>query len=313
MYNLPQKLLVTSSLFLTLFVVFFFLSPSSTFAARTCCTVDPLTGGASGNCDGCRAEGVETKNYGDSCGGAANCVVCGSGHPKSNSCGGTGGILCTAAVSPNPVNVAVNETKKVSVNVKAYSTKLGFVRFIMGNTATAIFTGTTSPTNGNVAVNRVKWNTCCGFSQTTKTFTADVKGVAAGTTTLTVDAQYDGSSTPKVCGTASVVVGGTAAGAPTCKPGAKCVSNTGVFKSGSYITCSMPTLSSTELGGGTASYQLECTPYKSTTAQTKIAKTSSNGTFGAFGIASGTTRYDCAFRYCLTKSGATTCSAWGKL
>lgn len=336
MYKFAQKLFVFLFVLTSAFVLTsVFNSKEVGAAGRTCCAVSP--GGAPdySNCDQCDTSGRYWKTSKDvngiQCGTtidpwgcqstttissegiAAGDYVCGADRPYGNACGDTSdGIFCTAAVTPNPLNLAVGETKRVSVSVKSYSAPLGFVRLLMGNTATAIFTGTTSPTNGDVAINRVKWNTCCGFSQSTRTFSVDVKGLAVGSTTIAAQGYSSDKDKWNSCpNTGTVNVGGTTA--LVCKPGAKCVSNTGVFKSGSYVTCSMPTLTSTELGGGTASYQLECTPYKATTAQTKIAKTSSNGTFGAFGIASGTTRYDCSFRYCLTKSGTTTCSVWGKL
>lgn len=93
----------------------------------------------------------------------------------------------------------------------------------------------------------------------------------------------------------------------SCKPGAACK------LTARSLGCTMPTLSSGELAGGTASYQVECTPYKAAVAQAKIARSSATGTLPAITMATGVTNVKCSFRHCVTATtGVTTCSNWGK-
>jgi len=92
----------------------------------------------------------------------------------------------------------------------------------------------------------------------------------------------------------------------SCKPGATCK------LTARSLGCTMPTLNATELAGGTASYQVECTPYKAAVAQAKIVRASATGTLPAITMATGVTNVKCSFRHCVTATtGVTKCSNWG--
>lgn len=80
------------------FTLFTLKQPSLALAGRTCCEERYLSNGAvdPAGCNGC-TEGIDTKNYGDSCGSVPypSCQMCPASRPIANACGGGGS-------TPNP-------------------------------------------------------------------------------------------------------------------------------------------------------------------------------------------------------------------
>lgn len=286
------------------FVVVFHFAPTNIFAEqRTCCT-DAGGGNASGNCDGCRAEGIETKNNGTSCNGAANCEVCPASHPRSNQCGGSSTsnpATCTQSVYnlENPTNLTVGQTKDFYADGRA--TNGNFSRMV----ASVVNVPTSLPAIATVAT--TSGPTCYANGNCRQGFrlTAKSNGTAR-VRVATLVKLCPACAETGFCERYSTLNVG-AVTPLSCKAGAACT------KSGNSVTCTMPALTTAELNGGTVSYQSECTPYKNTVAQTKIVKSSTTGAFTAFTMATGVTNVKCSFRHCVTgTNGVTQCTDWGK-
>ncbi len=332
---------VTTLLFL-LFTLFL-LAPSY-FAVihaeqRTCCT-DAGGGAASGNCDGCRAVGVETKNNGDSCGSSSSCVVCDSSHPRSNVCGssnsGGGSNINTAAIcnyfgiTPTVASVQVGKTTSIGFTVQQGT----WDKLVVVNPNPAIATTNPVQFNGKSLLNA---------PSTYQYLALTVTALKVGTVSMTIDqyATYPGymnlycsrpftinviaASTPAPTVTPTVAPSSTPTSTPAptsipnaCTPGARCdIVGNGRVQKGSVSICSMPAVLSAPLNTQ-VSYELSCVYFdasgKATT--TKVSKTSTivaaqRAVFASFPIAYSAGTYKCGFRSCNAISGVKTCTAWG--
>lgn len=295
--------------------IFLFLAVNVAFAGWMCC--------AAGGPDGtsavqpCGACGDELKLSSvsaggtSSCGSNTNCSICTGDKPAASQCtpssGGGTGATCTQAVYSltNPTNLEVGNTKDFYADGRA--TNGNFSR--MTATLTNIVTG--GPVIGTVAT--TGGPTCYANGNCRQNFriTARANGTALLKVTTRVRLCPACAESGSCTQTYTVNVG--ASTARTCKPGAVCTSDTGTYRVGSKVTCTMPVLTDAEKAGGSVGYFQQCTPFKGTTAQTVISKSSVTGSFAPITIASGVTAMNCSFRHCVTAtSGVTSCSEWGK-
>ena len=322
--------------FLSVLSLLFVISPlfsATVHANRTCCT-DSGGGAASGNCDGCRGSGIETKNYGDSCNGATNCEVCSPQTPRSNECtpGSSGGsegsnsaALCNYfGVTPTVATVQVGKSTNFGLTVQQST----WDRVVIANSNPTI--AVTNPT-------QFDGRSILGAPETYQYLYFTVTGLKIGSVYMTADqyATYPGYMF-KYCSrgfTVNVVAASTPAPtvAPTpvpattpttspnaCVPGARCdVVGNGRVQNGSTIICSMPQAVSVP-AGATMSYNLSCgyTNTSGVVVGSLITKSTSTVTggravFGSFVVNQSNGKYKCAFRTCKTVSGVKTCGAWG--
>jgi hypothetical protein len=337
MYSLQVKI----ASFLFLLFTFFFISPSLlsvAYANRTCCT-DAGGGAASGSCDYCRSSGIETKNFGDSCGGAANCQVCSASTPRSNECtpGGSGGApgsnsaaLCNY-FGVNPAVATVQVGKSTTFTVSVQQSTWDYVNITNSNPSIAV----TSPTQfagksiigapatyqylyfnvtglkiGSVYMSADQYATYPGylFLYCSRGFTVNVIAASTPTPVPTVQPTTQPTATP---------VASTSPNA--CIPGARCdVVGNGRVQAGSSLSCSMPKAAA--VTGLTSSYDLSCQYVNasgvnvgSPVTKSTTTVTAGRAVFASFAVTNADGKYKCAFRSCTTNSsGVKNCGAWGK-
>ncbi|MBP9700762.1 hypothetical protein KBD71_05800, partial [Candidatus Woesebacteria bacterium] len=101
--------------FLLFFTLFALKQPSHAQAGRTCCERRYLPNGAvdPAGCNAC-TEGIDTKNYGDSCGSVPypSCQMCPASRPIANACGGGGSTPNPTAPPTAPPPVCTCDTWK---------------------------------------------------------------------------------------------------------------------------------------------------------------------------------------------------------
>ncbi len=346
MYKFIQKFLVFFIVLSSAFVLTSVFKSSEVCAVsgRTCCAVSP--GGAPdySNCDKCDTSGKYWKTsrnqstgtqFPISCGTiyepwgcqvtttvsaagiAAGEYACGADRPYGNACDsdtGGGGTLCTQIIGgiSNPANLQIGQTK--DFYGQASITKGNFVG--MGASATNVPAGGTAVAS---VVKRSGTQACYANGNCIQGFR--LAALSQGTSLVKVTTQVKSCPACSVAGTCqsavTVNVGNIAPLA--CNPGARCYvgspNDPDPFRVNEVVYCTMPQITDESMlqQNGTPTYYMECTPYAGTTAKTKIAKTSLNGSFPYFSIASGVTSIKCSFRYCMrTSSGITKCSDWGR-
>lgn len=322
-----NKIAISSLIAILFFVLSAFVMANSTFAQqRACCAYSGDQANPATNPCTCYSGDTKTAAAYNGMGSAGECPkdangndlpgckTCGGSQPIASACGGGGGNVPVCKISV--VAPANNATYSMGQTVTAIADVSGGVfhdlRFrtlnsngvqdysiLSGLNASLLRENVTCYANGN-----------CRGSDT---------GTVIGNGTAVVRAIGRVKACPACAPDYQCYVDRTInLGSTTplaCKPGASCNPLVqGPIKVGSDIQCAMPKVSDAELVGKTASYQLECTPYKGTVAQAKVAKSSTTGTFTTYKIPTGVTNLKCSFRYCLkdSKTSVTTCSNWGK-
>lgn len=310
MLTFAQKLALFSLLFTLSFVLVSVFNANYARAGWTCCVPNP-DGSASSDCgkggsstcpNGCCSTQTKSRNE---CSGQepGGCINCG-GNYVSNACGSGGGSsLCQQPThTPSTIPLKIGQSRVLKTYTFAGG-PIGRLDVVSSNTAVA----TTTPSSRNL---------CCGWTYGGRTYETTITAVSEGTAIIRSTFFGQSPDTRSCFVESPVTVSGSAI--LQCIPGASCrPTTTDSFSPYANVICSMPAVTDESLlmqYGTKATYYMECTPYKGTTAQKKISKTSTNGVFGTFAIEAGITNIKCAFRYCLTntKNLVTTCSEWGK-
>jgi hypothetical protein len=319
-----------SALVITLGILLFVSTSNASAQLRTCCT-DAGGGTASNICDGCRAAGVETKNFGDSCGGAAagSCVVCPATHPRSNVCGGGSGSqwdICTAlAITPNSLILNVGQSATVSFRMKQGSfSKLNVVRSTGLSTTSSVtptfFGASTLPLD-----NKYEYRTATvrGLAVGQNTFELRSTDTFAGYEILRCRKSFSVNVVAASTPTPVATVKPTPTPTPTpaslqCYPGAKCdVVGGGAPSTTKSMACSMPVVPASvvsSFGATGVSYELSCDVFETSGNRRPafVTRTQANNPVFASFTTSLRGVYQCRFRYCLVRASGNVCLPWSE-
>lgn len=315
--NSAHKLLLSIFALVGFMSITLLASPTDAFAEqRTCCKAN-TDGTASGDCNGCNPEGWETKNYGDSCNGAAQCIECPATHPKSNVCGSKpdpGVFGCTVG------RILVRDASGAT-NYGPYGYGSNLYACAAANSAKGLITRiAASSANKSVltySANRFAPEGGYLAGDTLYCISNPAMGTIVGAGTAAINLAVYGRRCPAcaeelMCkGTTGAVTG---TGPLACVPGSGCKPVSGATPTyGGNMVCNMPTISKpAEHSSKTLKYYVKCDVYNGT----KLVKSSAvnlNSTTPAFPQFKLSYRgtYKCSFRHCFETSAQKYCSAWG--